>query len=217
MMRGASSGGLPLSVSSSRLWKRELQRFADETGLGVTVAHLPPGTSKWNRIEHRLFAYISQNWRGKPLVSHHVIIQLIGATTTNSGLTVTCDIDQSRYPKGVKVSDAPPREAMTDSERESLDIIFEMNLVHSKRQTDTAYQNSQAETPSPNGKKSPIPPDWEPDADGIAFAKECHPDICVYEEVQKFRDHYLGTGGQKVDWDAAWRSWCWKYERFECR
>ena len=89
-----------------RLWKRELQRFADETGLGVTVAHLPPGTSKWNRIEHRLFAYISQNWRGKPLVSHHVIIQLIGATTTNTGLTVTCDIDQSLYPKGVKVSDA---------------------------------------------------------------------------------------------------------------
>jgi hypothetical protein len=89
-----------------RLWKRELQRFADETGLVVTVAHLPPGTSKWNRIEHRLFAYISQNWRGKPLVSHHVIIQLIGATTTNTGLTVTCDIDQSLYPKGVKVSDA---------------------------------------------------------------------------------------------------------------
>jgi hypothetical protein len=83
-----------------------LQRFADETGLGVTVAHLPPGTSKWNHIEHRLFAYISQNWRGKPLVSPHVIIQLIGATTTNTGLTVTCDIDQSRYPKGVKVSDA---------------------------------------------------------------------------------------------------------------
>ena len=62
--------------------------------------------TQWNRIEHRLFAYISQNWRGKPLVSHHVIIQLIGATTTNTGLTVTCDIDQSLYPKGVKVSDA---------------------------------------------------------------------------------------------------------------
>ena len=89
-----------------RLWKRELQRFANETGLAVTVAHLPPGTSKWNRIEHRLFAYISQNWRGKPLVSHQVIIQLIGATTTNTGLTVTCDIDASRYPKGIKVSDA---------------------------------------------------------------------------------------------------------------
>ena len=89
-----------------RLWKRELQRFADQTGLAVTVAHLPPGTSKWNRIEHRLFAYISQNWRGKPLVSHQVIIQLIGATTTGTGLTVTCDIDQNLYPKGIKVSDA---------------------------------------------------------------------------------------------------------------
>ena len=75
-----------------RLWKLELQRFADESGLAITVTHLPPGTSKWNRIEHRLFAYISQNWRGKPLVSHQVIVQLIGATTTEKGLTVTCDL-----------------------------------------------------------------------------------------------------------------------------
>ena len=89
-----------------RLWKRELQRFANETGLAVTVAHLPPGTSKWNRIEHRLFAYISQNWRGKPLVSHQVIIQLIGATTTQTGLTVRCEIDANRYPKGIKVTAA---------------------------------------------------------------------------------------------------------------
>ena len=89
-----------------RLWKRELQRFANETSLAVTVAHLPPGTSKWNRIEHRLFAYISQNWRGKPLVSHQVIIQLITATTTDTGLTVTCDIDANRYPKGIEVSNA---------------------------------------------------------------------------------------------------------------
>jgi Rhodopirellula transposase DDE domain len=89
-----------------RLWKRELQRFANETGLAVTVAHLPPGTSKWNRIEHRLFAYISQNWRGKPLVSHQVIVQLIGATTTQTGLTVRCEIDANRYPKGIKVTAA---------------------------------------------------------------------------------------------------------------
>src|SRR5215210_6269260 len=87
-----------------RLWKRELQRFATETGLAVTVAHLPPGTSKWNLIEHRLLAYISQNWRGKPLVSHQVIVQLIGATTTQTGLTVRCEIDASRYPKGIKVT-----------------------------------------------------------------------------------------------------------------
>ena len=69
-----------------KLWKRELQRFADETGLSITVTHLPPGTSKWNKIEHRLFAFITQNWRGKPLVSHAVIVQLISATTTESGL-----------------------------------------------------------------------------------------------------------------------------------
>ena len=88
-----------------RLWKLELQRFADETGLTIIVAHLPPGTSKWNRIEHRLFAYISQNWRGKPLVSHQVIVQLIGATTTENGLTVTCDLDRNLYQKGIQVSD----------------------------------------------------------------------------------------------------------------
>jgi hypothetical protein len=87
-----------------RLWKRELQRFANETGLRVTVTHLPPGTSKWNKIEHRLFAFITQNWRGKPLVSHQVIVQLIGATTTATGLKVTCEIDGGLYPKGIKVS-----------------------------------------------------------------------------------------------------------------
>jgi Rhodopirellula transposase DDE domain len=89
-----------------RLWKREIQRLANETGLAITVAHLPPGTSKWNKIEHRLFAYISQNWRGKPLVSHQVILQLIAATTTDTGLTVTCDIDENSYPKGIVVTDA---------------------------------------------------------------------------------------------------------------
>ena len=88
------------------LWKSELQRFANQTGLAVTVVHLPPGASKWNRIEHRLFAYITQNWRGKPLVSHNVIIQLIAATSTGKGLTVTCDIDRSRYPRGIRISKA---------------------------------------------------------------------------------------------------------------
>lgn len=88
-----------------RLWKRELQRFANETGLNVTVTHHPPGTSKWNRIEHRLFAYIAQNWRGKPLVSHQVIVQLIGSTTTGKGLKVCCEIDSNLDPKGVQVSD----------------------------------------------------------------------------------------------------------------
>jgi hypothetical protein len=88
-----------------RLWKRELQRFANETGLKVTVAHLPPGTTKWNKIEHRLFAFITMNWRGKPLVSHQVIVQLIGSTTTETGLAVCCELDANLYPKGIKVSD----------------------------------------------------------------------------------------------------------------
>jgi hypothetical protein len=92
-----------------RLWKRELQRFANETGLAITVTHLPPGTSKWNKVEHRLFARISQNWRGKPLVSHQVIIQLIGSTTTGTGLTIACDIDANSYPRGIKIPDAEMR------------------------------------------------------------------------------------------------------------
>src|SRR6201996_6789538 len=88
-----------------KLWKRELQRLANETGLNITVAHLPPGTSKWNRIEHRLFAFITMNWRGKPLVSHLAIVQLIGATTTEKGLKVCCEIDSNSYPKGVVMAD----------------------------------------------------------------------------------------------------------------
>ena len=91
--------------SRVKLWKRELQRFANETGLRITVTHLPPGTSKWNKIEHRLFAFITQNWRGKPLVSHLVIVQLIGATTTETGLQVCCEIDANLYPRGIKVSE----------------------------------------------------------------------------------------------------------------
>jgi hypothetical protein len=88
-----------------RLWKRELQVLADELGITITVCHLPPGTSKWNRIEHRMFAFITQNWRGKPLVSHQVIVQLIANTRTRTGLTVACRLDASSYDKGIKVSD----------------------------------------------------------------------------------------------------------------
>jgi len=91
--------------SRVKLWKRELQRFANETNLQITVTHLPPGTSKWNRIEHRLFAYITQNWRGKPLVSHQVIVQLIGSTKTDKGLQVSCEIDANLYPKSIKVTE----------------------------------------------------------------------------------------------------------------
>ncbi len=89
-----------------RLWKLELQRLADETGLEIAVCHLPPGTSKWNKIEHRLFSAISQNWRGKPLVSHEVVVHLIGATTTRTGLRVRSELDTTPYPAGRTVSDA---------------------------------------------------------------------------------------------------------------
>jgi len=89
-----------------RLWKVALQALADETGLAFTVCHLPPATSQWNRIEHRLFAHISMNWRGRPLVSHEVIIELIGATTTRTGLTVQAVGDTGSYPTKIKVTDA---------------------------------------------------------------------------------------------------------------
>ena len=89
-----------------RLWKIELQTFTDEIGIPVTVCHLPPGTSKWNKIEHRLFSFITKNWRGKPLVTHKTIVQLIGATTTTNGLTVRAELDTNTYPAGIKVSDA---------------------------------------------------------------------------------------------------------------
>jgi len=98
----ADSGGS--NGARVRLWKLELQRLADETGLEISICHLPPGTSKWNKIEHRLFSFISQNWRGKPLISHQVIVNLIAATTTRSGLRVRAAIDTGKYPKGVKVS-----------------------------------------------------------------------------------------------------------------
>jgi transposase len=98
----ADSGGS--NGSRVRLWKLELQKFADETGLEIAVCHFPPGTSKWNKIEHRLFSFITQNWRGKPLVSHEVIVNLIAATKTKSGLHVKSRLDTKKYPKGVKVS-----------------------------------------------------------------------------------------------------------------
>ena len=90
----------------TRLWKTELQRLCDETGLEVAVCHFPPGTSKWNQIEHRLFSFITQNWRGKPLLSREVIVNLIGATTTRGGLDVYARLDERDYPKSIPVSDA---------------------------------------------------------------------------------------------------------------
>lgn len=97
---GGGSNGYRL-----RLWKVELQKLANELSLPIEVCHLPPGTSKWNKIEHRLFSCITQNWRGKPLVTHQVIVELIAATTTQSGLSVQCRLDERCYPKGKRISD----------------------------------------------------------------------------------------------------------------
>ena len=96
--------------SRLRLWKLELQKLADETGLIIAVSHFPPGTSKWNKIEHRLFSFISKNWRGQPLTSLEVIVSLIAATTTKKGLKVHASIDDSTYPAGTKLTDAEMKE-----------------------------------------------------------------------------------------------------------
>jgi transposase len=99
----ADSGGS--NGYRTRLWKRELQRLADETGLAISVCHLPPGTSKWNKIEHRMFCHISQNWRGRPLISLETIVNLIANTQTRKGLTIQSALDRNNYEKGIKVSD----------------------------------------------------------------------------------------------------------------
>jgi hypothetical protein len=101
---GGGSNGYRL-----RLWKRELAALATQTGLVITVCHFPPGTSKWNKIEHRLFSQISMNWRGQPLTSHEVIVNLIAGTTTRTGLKVRAALDDTTYPKGIKITDAQMR------------------------------------------------------------------------------------------------------------
>jgi hypothetical protein len=104
LMITADGGGS--NGSRVRLFKVELQKLADETGLKLQVCHYPPGTSKWNKIEHRLFCHITQTWRGKPLISRQTVVELIASTTTKAGLTVRCELDTRTYPKGIKVSDA---------------------------------------------------------------------------------------------------------------
>ncbi len=101
---GGGSNGYRL-----RLWKTELAALSDQTRLQITVCHFPPGTSKWNKIEHRLFSQISMNWRGTPLTSHEVIINLIAGTTTRTGLTVHAELDDTQYPKGIKITDREMR------------------------------------------------------------------------------------------------------------
>jgi len=99
----ADGGGS--NSSRCRLWKVALQELADATGLVLHVSHFPPGTSKWNKIEHRLFCHVTQNWRGEPLVSHELIVKLIGSTTTDTGLKVRAALDTGRYESGIKVTD----------------------------------------------------------------------------------------------------------------
>jgi hypothetical protein len=95
--------------SRCRLWKVELQRLADETGLTITVCHFPPGTSKWNKIEHRMFCHITENWRGRPLINHEVIVSLIANTTTRAGLRIKAALDAGQYPTGLKVTEEQMR------------------------------------------------------------------------------------------------------------
>jgi hypothetical protein len=99
----ADGGGS--NASRNRLWKVELQKLTDEVGVVIHVRHFPPGTSKWNKIEHRMFCHITENWRGRPLISHEVIVNLIGNTTTETGLTIQAELDANTYPTGIKVSD----------------------------------------------------------------------------------------------------------------
>ena len=99
----ADAGGS--NGARSRLWKVELQRFATRTGLTISVSHFPPGTSKWNKIEHRLFCHITENWRGRPLVDRETVVQLIGSVRTTTGLTVKAELDPRAYPVGIKIPD----------------------------------------------------------------------------------------------------------------
>jgi hypothetical protein len=119
--------------SRVRLWKVELQKLADELGLNVVVLHLPPGTSKWNKIEHRLFSFISRNWRGRPLTDYRTIVELIGATTSKAGLTVRCQLDENLYPSGIKVSD----EEMAELNILRDDFHGEWNYTIKPRQTES--------------------------------------------------------------------------------
>jgi len=123
----ADGGGS--NSSRSRLWKKEIQKLANEIGLIIEICHFPPATSKWNKIEHRLFSYISQNWRGKPLLSYGVIVNLIASTKTKKGLEVTCEMDTKLYEKGIKISD----KEMEEINIEKNDFHGEWNYIISSK------------------------------------------------------------------------------------
>jgi transposase len=127
----ADAGGS--NGSRLRLWKLELQKLADETGLRMIVCHFPPGTSKWNKIEHRLFSYISQNWRGKPLRSFQTIVNLIAATTTQTGLKVHAELNTDSYPAGIKVSDQELAQVKLRRDKFHGDWNYEIEPRHSHR------------------------------------------------------------------------------------
>ena len=128
----ADGGGS--NSSRGRLWKVELQHLADELGLAIEVHHLPPGTSKWNKIEHKLFAFVSMNWRAKPLVSYRVIVDLIGATTTTTGLTVHCELDDSKYPKGIAISDREMQKIAIDRDAFRGEWNYTIRATHHQNQ-----------------------------------------------------------------------------------
>lgn len=115
----------------ARAWKAEIRKFADEFGLSVTVADFPPGTSKWNKIEHRLFCHITTNWRGRPLRTFESVVELIGSTRTKKGLRVTANLDEEQYPKGVRISDSE----MNELQLHRNDFRGEWNYQLKKRQT----------------------------------------------------------------------------------
>jgi len=108
LLMTADSGGS--NAYRTRLWKFELQKLADEIGLTIYVCHFPPGTSKWNKIEHRMFCHISENWRGQPLVSHEIIVNLISQTTTRTGLKISAELDENSYPTGIKITNKQMKE-----------------------------------------------------------------------------------------------------------
>jgi len=129
LMITADGGGS--NGSRIRLFKRELQKFANETGLEISICHFPPGTSKWNKIEHRLFSFITQNWRAKPLTDLVTIVNLIAATSTKTGLKVSCELDENEYKKGIVVSD----EEMNNLKITRNDFHGEWNYMISPQET----------------------------------------------------------------------------------
>ena len=125
----------------TRQWKTELAALAADTGLTITVCHLPPGTSKWNKIEHRLFSHISMNWRGRPLTSHEVIVETIAATTTSTGLTVHAELDEATYPTGVKIPDKQMKALENQRNPDPTRLPRRMEL-HTPPQTATRRQRA---------------------------------------------------------------------------